>query len=249
MNNVNPWWQTFFSGWMVEGWLQATTDEQTRQEAVFIRQKLGVAPPARLLDVPCGGGRHSLALAAEGFHMTGVDISPEFLEAARASAAERKLPVTWEQRDMRELPWQHEFDGAFCFGNSFGYADEEANADFVKAIYRALKTGARFILDASYLTEGLLPVLEKRSWYEVGGFYWLSERRYDPLTGRLHVDYTLVRNGETRKSSMSARLYTYQEIACLFMAAGFADLQGFASLSGEPFAFGSRRLLMVGTKQ
>src|SRR5438034_7712352 len=115
------WWQTFFSGMMVEFWLRCTTEEQTQQEADFIQQTLQVAPPARLLDVPCGGGRHSLALAARGFQMTAVDISSEFLARAKSAAANKSLKVDWHQADMRELPWRDEFDGAYCFGNSFGY--------------------------------------------------------------------------------------------------------------------------------
>jgi len=35
----------------------------------------------------------------------------------------------------------------------------------------------------------------------------------------------------------------------LFEAAGFTDLQGYDSLAGEPFRFGSRQLLLVGTKR
>src|SRR6516165_8449600 len=124
MNAPNEWWRTFFSGTSVEMWLQAIPEEQTKQEVDFIERKLKVSPPARLLDVPCGGGRHALALAARGYAITGVDISPDFLNAARTGAAKRLVQVAWEQRDMRDLPWVEEFDGASCFGNSFGYQDE-----------------------------------------------------------------------------------------------------------------------------
>ncbi len=68
----DDWWRTFFSGMAVESWLKATTAEQTRQEAQFLVEALQVAPPARLLDVPCGGGRHCHALAELGYDMTGV---------------------------------------------------------------------------------------------------------------------------------------------------------------------------------
>ena len=94
------WWQTFFSGMFVESWLHMISEEQTQVEAEFIKKELGISPPAKILDVPCGGGRHSLALAAAGYQMTGVDISSDFLRAARSKAAEQKATVTWEQRDM-----------------------------------------------------------------------------------------------------------------------------------------------------
>src|SRR5262245_36581506 len=121
MEAQTDWWRTFFCGVFADLWLSATTDEQSRTEADFIAGALQVAPPARLLDVPCGGGRHCHALAARGYHMTGVDISPRFLDAARSKSAAANATIAWEQREMRALPWTAEFDGAFSFGNSFGY--------------------------------------------------------------------------------------------------------------------------------
>jgi SAM-dependent methyltransferase len=248
MDTQAAWWRTFFSGPVVDFWMQAMTAEQTRQEADFLEEMLQVAPPARLLDVPCGGGRHCHALAGRGYEMTGVDLSPGFLDAARSLSAGRPGVIAWEQREMRELPWSGEFDGAFCLGNSFGYDDDEGNADFLKAVARALRPGARFILDTGYVAEALFPSLQERGWYEVGDMLILAHRRYDPPTGRLHVEYVMVREGEVERRSMSARLYSYREVLRLLEAAGFTDVQGYSSLAREPFRLGSSRLLMAATK-
>jgi SAM-dependent methyltransferase len=250
MTAPGDWWRTFFSGPMVEGWLRATSEEETRQEADFIQAMLGVSAPARLLDVPCGGGRHSLALAARGYQMTGVDISEGFLAAARAAALTGPGQVVWEHRDMRDLPWSAAFDGACSMGNSFAYYDDEGNADFLRAVARTLKPGARFLLDTGYLTEGLLPVLQEKAWASWGDSKLLLwDRRYDPGEGRLHVEYTTIQDGKVEKWPMSARLYTYREIRRLAEDAGFTDLHGYSSLAREPFVFGSRRLLLVATRQ
>jgi SAM-dependent methyltransferase len=248
MSAASDWWRTFFHGTMAEGWLMAMPEEVTRQEADFVQKVLQVAPPARLLDVPCGGGRHSLALAARGYDLTAVDLSPTFLEAARSKASPGPGRVAWEQRDMRDLPWPGTFDGAFSLGNSFGYLDGAGNEAFIRAVARALKPGARFVLNTDYLTEGLLPVLQERTWYEMGGILTLADRRYDPADGRLYVEYTTVRDGKAEKWPMSARLHTYREVRRLFEAAGFTDLQGYGSLAQEPFKFGSRQLFLVGTR-
>jgi SAM-dependent methyltransferase len=241
------WWRTFFTGTMVEWWLGAVTPEQTRAEADFVRQTLQVAPPARLLDVPCGGGRHSLVLAGQGYRMTGVDLSPAFLAAARSDPSAGA--VSWEQRDMRDLPWPDTFDGAFCLGNSFGYYDDDGNRDFLHAVARALKPGARFVLDTGYVAEALLPALQERAWYEAGDVLVLAGRRYDPAEGRLHVEYTAVRDGKVERWPMSARIYTYREVCRLLEGAGFTDVQGYGSLAREPFQLGSRRLLLAATKK
>ncbi len=249
MAAASDWWKTFFNGTMAEGWLQAMPEEQTRLEADFAEQVLEVRPPARLLDVPCGGGRHAHALAARGYQMTGVDISPYFLSAARARPVADGGQLRWEQREMRDLPWPAAFDGAYSLGNSFGYYDDEGNAGFLRAVAEALKPGARFLLDTSYLVEGLLPGLQERAWYQWGDFLTLADRRYDIAEGRLHVEYTTIHGGKTEKWAMSARLHTYREVRALMEAAGFTDLKGYGSLAREPFQLGSRQLLLVGTKR
>jgi SAM-dependent methyltransferase len=225
------------------------TREQTEQEADFIQQALEVAPPARLLDVPCGGGRHCHALAGRGFDMTGVDISSDFLKAAQSVPAPPAGRITWEHREMRDLPWPDVFDGAYCFGNSFAYLTDEGNAEFLCSVARALKPGARFALDTGYLTENLLPVLQERSWYPVGELLSLAQRRYEPADGRLYVEYIFVRDGKVDRRPTSARLYTFREVVGLFESAGFTEMQAHGSLTREPFRFGSNRLLIAARKR
>jgi len=249
MSAPGEWWRTFFSGPVVESWLILPTVEQTQHEADFILEALDVPPPAKLVDVPCGGGRHSLVLAGRGYDMTGVDISPDFLAAARSQSAGRPGKVAWEEREMGDLPWPECFDGGYCFGNSFGYLDEAGNAAFLSAVARALKPGARFVLDTGYVAEILFPSLQLRTWYPVGDMLMLADRRYDPADGRLHVEYHFVHDGEVDRRSMSARLYGYREIVRLLENAGFTDLKGYGSLAREPFRLGSTRLLMIGSKQ
>jgi cyclopropane fatty-acyl-phospholipid synthase-like methyltransferase len=128
---ARDWWRTFFSGPVVDFWLNATTEEQTKQEADFIEKVLQVSPPAKLLDVPSGGGRHSVELATRDYLLTGVDISSGFLSAAHMRASsKRRFDVRWERRDMRDLPRSDEFDAVFSFGNSFGYYEEEGMPTF-----------------------------------------------------------------------------------------------------------------------
>ena len=248
MNTPANWWRTFFSGPFVDFWLAATTDRQTEQEADFIEQSLRVSAPAKLLDVPCGGGRHCRALSKRGFEMTGVDISAGFLEAARADSTAGPGNITFEQREMVDLPWRERFQGAFSFGNSFAYLDDEGNAAFLKAVSDAVEPGSSFVLETGYVSDALLPVLQERSWYELGDMIVLSKRCYDPATSRLHVEYTLIRGSAIDRQSMSARLYSYRELLGLFAEAGFTKVEGYGSLDREPFKLGSRNLFLVGTK-
>lgn len=248
MSATSGWWRGFFEGPAVDFWLRATEGLPTKEEAAFVADALGLAPGARVLDVPCGGGRHALELSARGFRVTGVDLSPEFLAAARARADEAKFAIEWEERDMRDLPWPAAFDGACCLGNSFGYLDGDDNAAFLRAVASALRPGARFVLEVSYLAEVLFPIFQERSWYPDGDGYCLSARRYDPIKGRLHVAFTFLRDGRAESRTMSARVHTAREVVALLAEAGFAAIETYSSFARDPFRLGAPRLLAVATR-
>jgi len=240
------WWEDFFSGIVLDLWKEVYDEPHTRTEADFILKMLQVPNGAALLDVPCGEGRLARELASRGYALTGVDISPEFLQEARSSVTGKGLDIRWEQCDMRDLPWQHVFDGAFCFGGSFGYFEDEGNTDFMRAVCRSLKAGSRFVLDIGVSMETLLPRLQRREWTRIGDFLFLEENQFDHVKGRFNTDYTFVRDGQVETRSGSQRVYTYRELVRLLESAGFADVQSFGSLAREPFALGSAQLLLVG---
>ena len=176
-------------------------------------------PGADLLDVPCGGGRLSLALAERGYRLTGVDVSREFLEHARScDDAER---VSWEHREMRDLPWPGRFDGAYCVGNSFGYLDDEGNAAFLRAVASALKPGARFILETPMVLENLLGHLQERPWWKVGEMYLLVSNKYDHTRSRLDIEYTFLSKGRSEVRYGSHQAYRYAELRQLLESSGF----------------------------
>ena len=69
---------------------------------------LKTAATHNALDVACGKGRNSIFLAQNGFDVTGLELNPESIAAARAAAAMLGVPVTIEDKDLEtgeaELP-------------------------------------------------------------------------------------------------------------------------------------------------
>ena len=166
---VDPeWFKTFFHGVALDLWRQVVTEEQTRTQAEFLVRTLKLAPPAKVLDVPCGNGRLAVELSARGFRLTGVDIAGEFIEEANSCSAARDLSIEWVHGDMRDLPGPGIFDGAFCWGNSFGYLDDDGNMDFLRSVGRALRPGGRFIIDAHVVAETLFASFQAKRSFEIG---------------------------------------------------------------------------------
>jgi SAM-dependent methyltransferase len=242
------WWENFFHGIALDFWRAAISDEQTRAEADFINNQLQLPVGAKLLDVPCGNGRLSIELAAFGFALTGVDIAVEFIEEAKRKSEARGVRVDWRNIEMRSLPWTGEFDGAFCFGNSFGYLNDDENADFLRVVSRTLKPGARFIMDAPAIAECLLPHFVANRKIELGDISCTIDTRYDHEQSRMFPSFTFVRNGVEDKRSSSQRIYTYRELVRLLGEAGLETVSAYGSLTEEPFQLGAHRLLLVTKK-
>ena len=123
--------------------------EQTQREADYIEDLLGLTAPAHLLDVPCGGGRLTVEMAARGYRVTGVDSEAGLLDDARTAAAARGLEaqVSVEQRDMRDLPGARRSTGVLLL-ESFGFFDD-GQSRLLRAVAAALKPGGKFVFDST----------------------------------------------------------------------------------------------------
>lgn len=242
------WYETFFRGVAVDFWRRIMTPEITAAEVDFIEKALHASPGSRLLDVPCGDGRHSIELARRNHQVTGVDISDDFLSAARESALAARLAVEWLQADMRDMRWVSEFDGAFCFGNSFGYLDPAAAEEFLVRLAAALKPDGRVVIDTGTAAESILPTLLPKRWHKAGEIFMLSEARYQPEDSRLDIDYTFVQGGEAETRPASSYVFTVSEIRRLLKRAGFGTTSIFGGVRGEPFQLGTPRLIVVAKK-
>jgi SAM-dependent methyltransferase len=116
-------------------------------------KRVGVAPGERVLDVACGTGNAAIRAAAAGGTVTGLDITPELLTAARRRAADAGVAVEWVVGDAEELPFENEsFDVVLStFGVMFAPRHEIA----AREIARVLRPGGRMAI-ASWAPDGTI---------------------------------------------------------------------------------------------
>lgn len=102
-------------------------------------------PKAKVLDLACGKGRHSIYLNKKGFDVTGVDLSEENIKFA---STKQNDSLHFAVHDMREVFASEKFDFVFNLFTSFGYFDtKEENLNVIDATIKALKPKGKFLLD------------------------------------------------------------------------------------------------------
>ena len=234
----NNWYQDFFNGTAVDFWMAAAPPPD--EDITFLRSVF--AERSEILDVACGAGRHAIPLARAGYRVAGVDISAEFLDRAKRAS---DVPIEWHQRDMRDLPWKERFDGALCFGNSFGYAGREGTRASITSIAGAMKPGARLVVDTGSIAESILPSLQQRRWMTVGEILFLSSATYDVSESRLDVEYTFIRGSSRETKTAHTSIFTTGELRDMLAASGLEVESMLASPKGDPFRLGSPRLIVI----
>jgi len=109
-----------------------------------ITQYLNLPEQAKVLDLACGRGRHSVYLNKLGYDVTGVDLSESSIESAKKY--ENEL-LHFEVMDMRE-PFGEKFDAVFNLFTSFGYfPNDEDHLKTLKAIHNSLNDYGLAVLD------------------------------------------------------------------------------------------------------
>lgn len=245
---VDNWTNDFFSAAALDAWRRAHAPEITQAEVDFLEQALELDElPKRLLDVPCGDARHAVELAKLGHQVTAVDQSSDNELLARKRASDARVKLDFVLADMRALPSRPAFDGAYCWGNSFGYYPRAEMKRFVAQVAQSLLPGARFVIDTATSAESLLVELERRSWVRVDDeLVLLLECEYDAHTSRLDTTYTSVlRDQVVDRRTAHHYVFTSGEIVGMLEDAGMEKIESFGDLDWSPFELGSERLLVV----
>lgn len=141
--------KSWFKDWFNSHYYHLLYQHRDEEEAIhFINRLIEHLNPtkgARMLDVACGKGRHSIALADMGFDVSGIDLSFESIKEAKQSETES---LHFFQHDMRLPFWINYFDYAFNFFTSFGYfRTDREHHNAIRTIAQSIKKNGCFVID------------------------------------------------------------------------------------------------------
>ena len=245
------WYERFYSKDFMDV-VGFASEEQTRQEVQFVIEALDCPKGSKVLDLCCGYGRHSYVLAKSGeVEVTGLDLSDDYLKIARDQYSAPNL--TFTKGDMREIPFEKDFDAVVDLFTSFGFFEsDEENESVIWQVNKALKVGGLFLLDYENKFYFVYhDVFQKEKlWRKIDeARYYLLENSYDVMTEREIFKAMFIDKGEVKRSSgYSIRLYSYPELQTMLFRNGFEVLKVWGDFQGGPYSVKSRRLITLSKK-
>ena len=232
-------------------------EEQARQVEAILRCG-NVAPPARILDAPCGIGRHDVHLARFGYRVTGVDFSPVFLERARALAATVGSEPEFVPGDIRTLGdvlegRRNTFAAILNLWTSIGYWGDEVDRDVFRQFHALAAPHALLVID-TINRDFVVRTFRPQGWESYGDLVHIEEREFDFETSWIRGPWRFYqrRNGDlfhVSTISVDHRAYAPHELKRLVESVGWRTVGLFGSLAMEALAPDRPRIVLVERKE
>jgi len=203
--------------------------ETARQHfAAYLRPHL--LPGAHILDVCCGTGQMAAALNAEGYSVTGVDLSPGMIAHAQQNAPQSRFVLG----EMSQFALGQQFHAAICSFNSLNHTRGVRHLTrTLENICHHLRPGAYFLGDL-VLAEGYANSWARTATVDVEGGECQFQFCYEPRRQRAFCDATLRLEGQPQlQVRMRQHVFAPQEI---YQCAAAADLQveALVPIPGDP---------------
>ncbi|MGD9116444.1 MAG: class I SAM-dependent methyltransferase [Dehalococcoidia bacterium] len=225
------WYKELFEGMGIE-YEDLPFTQDTENEVRWMTKEYLLYPAMKILDIGCGTGRHAINLASKGYqNITGIDLSPSMIGAAKKAAEAKKATVDFRICDARELPFENEFDAALCLcEGAFGLLeDDDENYKILKAVHKALKKNGVFILTTLNL---------------------FRDAEFDPMTCRVAMEMEIEqKDGSKKILNCSDRSYTFPELKWVLEQIGFEIILGADPFSREPIKHGAMEFMIVSRKR
>lgn len=240
------WWDGYFDETFVDIYRDFLTPERTEREVQGLREMVPLPPDAEILDLACGWGRHSVALARAGFRVTGLDWSHTLLERARKRAEAAGVAVDFIQGDMREIPWTGRFDAVLSLYSSLGYwMSDDEDLRVLRGAREALKPGGVFVLETMHRDHVVAGFVERDWWETDGGATVFVEREFDAVEG-VSREWTRWRKGERGGEKYhEIRIRTATEWDRLLRETGLTPIDWWGDWELAPFIHSSENLIVV----
>jgi SAM-dependent methyltransferase len=232
---MSDWARDYFEHGYPQRWALGPPGEETQREADALWAFLRLTPRSQFLDVACGHGKYTLALAQRGATAIGLDLAARLLLRAQHLAAALAVPACWMRGDMRALPVGAESVHAALLIDSFGFFDaEEQNVAVLREVARVLVPEGRLALKVANAAP-ILASFRRSDREERAGTMVEIERSLLSDPPRLMEEITVSGPGAAGRYQRRQRLYSLAEISATLEAVGLAIVEVLGNLAGGAF--------------
>jgi SAM-dependent methyltransferase len=238
-----------------EGYLEGrkqTISERTCTEAEGVINLLELKEGSKLLDCPCGYGRHSNELSSRGIDVVGCDINSVHLGKAKKNAEDRALKTDFRKKNMIELDFQGEFDAVINMFYSFGFFEtDEENMKVLENFYNALKTGGKFLMhtdvNMTRIESGKYKFDENRPLVSGNSLRVIDD--YNKETKRIEGVWIITdKDGKSKEVDYSVRVYTKEEFTEMCLAVGFTKVTVYSDWDGSEYCEDAEDMIIIAEK-
>ncbi len=221
-------------------------DAQSEMESVL---SLAAKPVHTALDLGCGPGRHSIALARRGIEVTGVDRTRHYLELAETAAKASRIKVEWVEEDMRRFVRPKAFDLAIVMFSTIGFfEDERDDLKVLQNLWGSLVQGGSLVLETAG-KEWIAEHFEETSCDDLpdGSLLFQRHKVVDDYR-RIRNEWVLVSGDRAKTYKFDMRIYSGTELADRLTQVGFRSVRLLGDLEGGELTYGAKRLIAVAVK-
>ena len=219
--------------------------EEQIEKALALTKPVGKS----VLDLCCGPGRCSIALAKRGFAVTGVDRTKYLLDKARAKAVAARVKIEWVQKDMRDFVRRDAFALVLSMFTSFGYFDDRREDLMVlENILASLEPGGACLIEVLG-KEHLAKIFQPTTSTVLADGTMVVERHeiFDDWT-RVRNEWLVIRNHRLKSFKFHHTVYSGQELRDRMERAGFVGVNLYGNLDGDEYGPRAERLIAIGRK-
>jgi SAM-dependent methyltransferase len=243
------WFKYYFDGDYSEKILKEIPEEFTESQVDLIEEALELKKEDSILDIFCGIGRHSIALAKRGYNVTSIDYSETYIEELKNKALVANLKINAIAMDARKINFKEEFNAIILMFVSFGYFSDEENKELLKKLALALKKGGKILIDIEN-RDYILKHFIKEKWREKDFGILLERHKFDPLKSRQKTRRIIIlSNGERKETERDIRLYSANELIEIAEEAGLRTYKLFGDYDKTPFHLNAPRLFFSFIKE
>jgi cyclopropane fatty-acyl-phospholipid synthase-like methyltransferase len=144
MQKEKEWFEHWFDTPFYHVLYDHRNDDEARYFMGNLVDYLKLSKGDKILDLPCGKGRHALFLYEQGFKTAGADLSVNSIEHAKQF---EKQDLSFNIHDMRD-PLKGSYDAIFNLFTSFGYFSQETtNIKVLENFKNGLRPGGHIVID------------------------------------------------------------------------------------------------------